>query len=91
MGMDRQGIQGCIGRGGLSLAVILIQYVMGTGLCELDDLMHNTFGAFVGYQMFLVFLQACFCCFGTNRIGQVLFIALVCGILCVGDLCVKTA
>ena len=38
----------------LSLMIELIQYVTGTGLCELDDLFHNTWGTFTGYQVFLV-------------------------------------
>lgn len=32
----------------------LFQYIFKFGLCELDDLIHNTTGAFVGYQMFIV-------------------------------------
>ena len=37
----------------LSLLIELTQYVTGTGLCELDDLFHNTWGTFIGYQVFL--------------------------------------
>ena len=37
---------------GLSLLIEIIQYVTGTGLCELDDLFHNTLGTFTGYQGF---------------------------------------
>lgn len=40
---------------GVSLLVEAIQYVTGTGLCELDDLFHNTWGTFTGYQAFAVF------------------------------------
>lgn len=40
---------------GLSLFVEITQYVTGTGLCELDDLFHNTLGTFTGYQCFVVF------------------------------------
>lgn len=39
----------------LSLVIELTQYVTGMGLCELDDLLHNTWGAFMGYQMFLAY------------------------------------
>ena len=39
---------------GLSLMIELTQYVTGTGLCELDDLFHNTWGTFTGYQVFLI-------------------------------------
>lgn len=39
----------------LSLAIEILQYSTGTGLCELDDLFHNTFGSFTGYQVFIVF------------------------------------
>lgn len=40
---------------GLSLFVEITQYVTGTGLCESDDLFHNTLGTFTGYQCFVVF------------------------------------
>lgn len=39
----------------LSLAIELTQYITRTGLCELDDLFHNTLGTFTGYQAFVVF------------------------------------
>ena len=38
---------------GLSLLIEVMQYVTGTGLCELDDLFHNTLGTFTGYQCFV--------------------------------------
>lgn len=40
---------------GLSLFIEITQYVTRTGLCELDDLLHNTLGTFTGYQCFVVF------------------------------------
>lgn len=40
---------------GLSLFIEITQYVTRTGLCELDDLFHNTLGTFTGYQCFVVF------------------------------------
>lgn len=40
---------------GLSFVVEINQYATGTGLCELDDLFHNTLGTFTGYQCFVVF------------------------------------
>lgn len=40
---------------GLSSFVEITQYATGTGLCELDDLFHNTLGTFTGYQCFVVF------------------------------------
>ena len=39
---------------GMSLGIELFQYLTGTGLCELDDLFHNTLGTFSGYQLFVV-------------------------------------
>lgn len=38
----------------LSLGIELLQYLTGTGLCELDDLFHNTLGTFLGYQLFVI-------------------------------------
>lgn len=32
----------------LSVLIEALQYVTGTGLCELDDVMHNTFGGGIG-------------------------------------------
>lgn len=39
----------------LSLFIELLQLLTGTGLCELDDLLHNTLGTFTGYQFFVIF------------------------------------
>lgn len=35
-----------------SAAIEITQYVTLLGLCEADDMMHNTFGAFLGYQLY---------------------------------------
>ena len=32
----------------VSLFIELTQYITGRGLCELDDVVHNTIGAFAG-------------------------------------------
>lgn len=37
-----------------SLFIELTQYVTGRGLCELDDIFHNTFGAAVGAMLYMV-------------------------------------
>lgn len=39
----------------LSLLIELLQLLTATGLCELDDLFHNTLGTFTGYQLFMIF------------------------------------
>lgn len=41
----------------LSLGIEITQYVTMTGLCELDDLLHNALGTFTGYQVFIVLSQ----------------------------------
>lgn len=38
----------------VSFLVEITQYMTGTGLCEWDDLIHNTLGTFTGYQFFVV-------------------------------------
>lgn len=40
--------------GVLSFTIEVTQYVTTTGLCELDDLLHNMLGTFTGYQIFVV-------------------------------------
>lgn len=37
---------------GLSLIIELLQLATGRGLCETDDLIHNTLGCMIGYGMF---------------------------------------
>ena len=37
-----------------SLWIELTQYITGRGLCELDDIIHNTFGAAVGVILFIL-------------------------------------
>ena len=39
---------------GISLCVELIQLLTKTGLFEIDDILHNTFGAAIGFGLFLV-------------------------------------
>ena len=33
----------------VSLGIEVIQYLTGTGLCEFDDIISNTLGAFIGW------------------------------------------
>ena len=40
-----------------SLAIELVQYFTGRGLCEFDDVMHNTIGTFLGYLIFPKFWE----------------------------------
>lgn len=37
---------------GFSLFIEITQYITGRGLCELDDIFHNTLGALIGYLIF---------------------------------------
>lgn len=37
-----------------SLFIELTQYVTGRGLCELDDIIHNTLGAAVGAMLYMI-------------------------------------
>lgn len=37
-----------------SLFIELTQYITGRGLCELDDIIHNTFGAAVGVIIYII-------------------------------------
>ncbi len=37
---------------GFSVFIELTQYLTGRGLCEFDDIMHNTFGAVVGFLIY---------------------------------------
>ena len=39
----------------MSFCIEVVQYVSRTGLCESDDLFHNTWGTFTGYQFFVVY------------------------------------
>ncbi len=36
---------------GLSILIETIQYIMGTGFCEVDDVISNTLGGLIGYEM----------------------------------------
>ena len=38
----------------LSVAIELMQFVFGKGLCEVDDVMHNTLGCLIGYGIYVV-------------------------------------
>lgn len=38
----------------ISALVEIIQYYTGTGICDVDDVILNTFGAFLGYMAFLI-------------------------------------
>lgn len=39
----------------LSVLVEIIQYVTHLGLCELDDMINNTYGTLLGYGIWLMF------------------------------------
>lgn len=41
----------------LSFIIELAQFAFGTGISELDDLMLNTFGAFIGFRLFYFFIR----------------------------------
>lgn len=46
--MKRTVITGCL----LSVAIEILQLITRTGLCELDDIIHNTLGVVIGYGIF---------------------------------------
>ena len=43
----------------LSLAIETMQYILGSGISELDDLILNTVGAMLGYGLLRVFQKCC--------------------------------
>lgn len=43
-------ITGCL----ISITIEILQLVTRTGLCELDDIIHNTLGVVIGYGIFLL-------------------------------------
>lgn len=42
-------------RGRFSLSIELIQYWFGLGVCEMDDVLHNTLGVLAGYAAYNAF------------------------------------
>ena len=49
---ERKGLLIAIG---LSLSIEILQLITQTGLCESDDVIHNTIGAVIGIGIVMVF------------------------------------
>lgn len=45
-------VEGCTCRGVISCVIEGLQLWLQKGLCELDDVFHNTLGAIVGYGLY---------------------------------------
>ena len=52
--------KGILVSAGLSILIEVLQLVTERGLCEVDDVIHNCFGALIGFVLVLVFHRSTF-------------------------------